>query len=178
MITLLSWRTPLLAAAAAVLGWLCALASPALGLPAPVMDLAGLVTVAAVGVLCLVLGLRVRRDRERPLAGRMDPIAAARTLVLGQASGLTGAALAGWHVGAGLEVAGRAGLEAPAVLDAGLLVLGGAALLVVGVVVERWCRIPPGEDGEDAGPGQDGRTAGGRNGRRPEAEGGYARARD
>lgn len=170
MISLLSWRTPLLAAAAAVLGWLVSLAAPALGLPAPVMDLTGLVTVAAVGALCLALGLRVRRDRERPLAGRMDPIAAARTLVLGQASGLTGAALAGWHLGAGAS--------APAVLDAGLLVVGGAALLAAGVVVERWCRIPPGEDGEDAGPGQDGRTTGGRSGRRPEAEGGYARARD
>ncbi|UBH24861.1 DUF3180 domain-containing protein [Micrococcus porci] len=178
MISLVSGRTALLAFAAAVLGWLAALTAPSLGLAAPVMHLAALVTVVAVGVLCLVLGWRVRRDRDRPLAQRMDPLAAARTLVLGQASGLTGAGLAGWHAGVGLEVASRAGIEAPAVLTAGLLALGGAALLTVGVVVERWCRIPPEGDGAEPGAGQDGGGSGGHGARRPEAEGGFARARD
>ena len=97
MTSLRSGWTAVVLIAAAVLGWLGALLAPSLGLPAPVVGVTGLVTVAAVSGLCLVLAWRVRRDRERPLAQRMDPIAAARTLVLGQAAGFTGAALAGWH---------------------------------------------------------------------------------
>lgn len=173
MISLLHLRTLVLAGVAAVLGWLVARAAPAMGVPTPVVGLSGLVTVAAVGVLCLVLGLRVRRDRDRPVAERMDPLAAARTLVLGQAAGFTGAVLAGWHAGAAVAVAVASGLDAPTARDALLLAVGGAVLMVVGVLVERWCRIPPEDDATGGGPRQDG-GAGRGHGARPETEGGWA----
>jgi len=175
--SLRSGWTAVVLIAAAVLGWLGAFLAPSLGLPAPAVGVTGLVTVAAVSGLCLVLAWRVRRDRERPLAQRMDPIAAARTLVLGQAAGFTGAALAGWHGAVAAQVAGRAGPDAPTVLDAVVLALGGLVLLLVGLVVETWCRIPPEEDGTGGAAGQDGESRGGARGR-PETEGGYARGRD
>ena len=66
-----------------------------------------------------------------------------------------------------------------------LFLLGGYALgvavmvvlLAVGLVVERWCRIPPEGDAAEGGRGEDG-TAGRGRAPRPETEGGYARARD
>ncbi|MCR8676143.1 DUF3180 domain-containing protein, partial [Micrococcus sp. HG099] len=82
MIALRSWWTVVAVAVAVLLGWLAGLAAPSLGWGAPVVGRSGLITVTAVSVLCLVLGWRVRRDREKPPAARMDPIAAARTLVL------------------------------------------------------------------------------------------------
>lgn len=177
MTSLRSGWTVVVLLSAAVLGWLAAFLAPSLGMPAPVVGLTGLVTVAAVGGLCLVLAWRVRRDRGLPLAQRMDPIAAARTLVLGQAAGFTGAALAGWHGAVAAQVAGRAGLGAPTVVDAIVMAVGGLVLLLVGLVVETWCRIPPEEDGTGGAAGQDGGSRGG--GRsRPETEGGYARGRD
>lgn len=179
MSTLRSPWTLVMALAAAALGWLAALAAPSLGMPAPVVGRTGLLTAAAVCVLCLVLGRRVRRDRERPLAERMDPIAAARTLVLGQAAGFTGAALAGWHAAAAAQVASRAGVDAPTAADAVLIAVGGLAMLGVGLLVEHWCRIPPEDDGA-AGPGGSSGAetthGGGRRGR-PEIEGGYAYGR-
>ena len=174
MIALRSGWTLLVVLAAAVLGWLAGLAAPSLGWPAPVVGRSGLITVAAVSVLCLALGWRVRRDREKPAAARMDPLAAARTLVLGQASGFAGAALGGWHAGVAVQVLLRAGVGAPTVREAALQAVGGLVLLVVGLIVERWCRIPPEADAPEGGRGQDGspgRPA------RPETEGGYARAR-
>ena len=177
MIALRSAWPPLVLLTTAVLGWLAGLVAPSLGWGAPVVGRSGLITVAAVSVLCLVLGWRVRRDRARPAAARMDPLAAARTLVLGQASGFAGAALAGWHAGVAVQVALRAGAQAPTVRDAVLQTVGGLVLLAVGLAVERWCRIPPEEDAPEGGRGQDG-TAGRGRPHRPETEGGYARVRN
>lgn len=177
MIALRSGWPVLVALTAAVLGWLAGLAAPTLGWGAPVVGRSGLITVAAVSVLCLALGWRVRRDREKPPAARMDPLAAARTLVLGQSSGFAGVALAGWHAGVAVQVALRAGAEAPTVGDAAVQAIGGLVLLAVGLVVERWCRIPPEEDAPDGAAGQDGSAGRGRP-PRPETEGGFARVRD
>ena len=177
MTSLRSAWTAVVLLAAGVLGWLAALAAPSMGLPAPAVRRTGLITAAAVCVLVLALAWRVRRDREKPVAERMDPLAAARTLVLGQAVGFTGAALAGWHAGVAGQVASHTGTRAPTVVDAALLTVGGLVMLVAGLVVEAWCRIPPEEDGGGGAGGQDGLPGGGRRGR-PETEGGYARGRD
>ena len=55
MIALRSGWTLLVVLVAAVLGWLAGLAAPSLGWPAPVVGRGGLITVAAVSVLCLSL---------------------------------------------------------------------------------------------------------------------------
>lgn len=105
-------------------------------------------TVTAVLVLLaglvLWLGLQVRQY----LRGRkpdLDPIRAARTAVLGKASAFTGAALGGWY-GAQLLVLLGDLVNEPlrrGALSAGAATLASLALAVVGLVVERCCRIPP-----------------------------------
>ncbi|MDY6054652.1 DUF3180 domain-containing protein [Micrococcus sp.] len=177
MISLLSPRPLVVLLVAAAAGVAAALTAPALGAGTPVVGLSGLVTVAAVAVLSLALGWRVRQDRARPPARRMDPLAAARTLVLGQAAGFAGAALAGWHAGAAVPVALRAGLEAPTVREALVMAAGSLVLLAVGALVERWCRIPPEEEGPPGPGGQNGGVDAAGTRRRPEAEGGYAHGR-
>lgn len=117
-----------------------------------------LLLVLALAVLSV--GRPVRRwnqgHRDRPL----DPLRAARTVVVAQAAGVTGAALAGAYGGfvalllpmLDIEVRRERLLLSLAALGASLL------LLVAGVVVERWCRLPPQDrDGQTgAGSSRDG----------------------
>ncbi|MGQ7295248.1 DUF3180 domain-containing protein [Quadrisphaera sp. KR29] len=116
-----------------------------------------LLVVLALAVLSV--GRPVRRwnlgHRDRPL----DALRAARTVVVAQAAGVTGAALAGAYGGfvalllpmLDIEVRRDRVLLALAALAASLL------LLVAGVVVERWCRLPPDDDAPGgAGPGRGG----------------------
>jgi hypothetical protein len=117
-----------------------------------------LLVVLAAAVLSV--GRPVRRwnqgHRDRPL----DALRAARTVVVAQAAGVTGAALAGAYGGfvalllpmLGIEVRRDRMLLALAAMAASLL------LLVAGVVVERWCRLPPDDDDAD---GRAGRRRGG-----------------
>ncbi len=95
-----------------------------------------------------VLGYQVRRF----LAGKnptLDPLQAARTLVLAKAASYCGAVLLGWY---GAQVIMeiddfRAGQTEPLVMAA-IATLAAILLGGVGLVVERWCRLPPrDEDG-------------------------------
>lgn len=103
----------------------------------------------------VVVGLgRTVRQYTRGDRRRIDPLLAARTVVLATASAYTGALLSGWYAGQVLLVLGD--LELPArrelALSAGFALLCTVALAVVGLVVERWCEIPP-DEGEDGGSG-------------------------
>lgn len=107
----------------------------------------------------LIAGLPVRRwvaQGRRLAAGevvdrrRLDPIVAARTLLLAVASAHAGAVLAGWYAGQALAEfadvpAGRSARVAWALAAAGASLV----LALCGLLVQRWCRIPP-EDGPDA----------------------------
>jgi len=113
-------------------------------------------TVAAVLTLIagivLRLGLQVRQY-QRGKKPDLDPLRAARTAVLGKASAYTGGLLAGWY-GAQLLVLLADLANEP--LRAGALAAGGATLAavvlaVVGLVVERFCRLPPPSDEAQAG---------------------------
>jgi hypothetical protein len=87
----------------------------------------------------------------------LDPMRAARTAVLAKASCYTGALLTGWYAAQVLDVLGDLGIEAQRerALAAGLAVLGALVLAATGLVVEWFCRIPPGDDPEQA-PGSPG----------------------
>ena len=105
----------------------------------------------------LTAGRPVRRwnqgHRDRPL----DPLRAARTVVVAQAAGVTGAALAGAYGGLVALLVPMTHIEVR--LDRLWLGLAAMAasllLLVAGVVVERWCRLPP-EDRDGLAGGQSG----------------------
>lgn len=118
-------------------------------------------TLGVLVAVVLVAGLQVRaylRGR-RP---RMSGLRAARTLVLGQAAAITGAALAGWYLAHVLLVAGDLQIESQRdkALAAGAAALLAVALGVVGCLVERWCRIDtPHDDDPDGAAEPDGQPA-------------------
>lgn len=143
-----------LALAVAVGGWaLLALLAPQGIRPGPVPVLADAV-VLLIAAGTLVAGLRVRAYLRGRRPG-LDPVIAARTAVLAQAAALTGALLVGWY-GAQLLVA-LPDLDIAVFTSraraAGVAVLCALVLAVVGVVVERWCRIGSPHD-DEPGDGQ------------------------
>jgi hypothetical protein len=110
------------------------------------------------GVLLLVMGglvLWLARPVRRYLQGRattsLDPLRAARTVVLAQAAALTGSAAAGWYAGQLAVVAGDLSLVAnqSRVVPLLLLLLAGVALAAAGLVAQRWCRVEPRDEDED-----------------------------
>ncbi|MDQ0424764.1 MULTISPECIES: DUF3180 domain-containing protein [Cellulomonas] len=92
----------------------------------------------------LSMGWAVRQFQQgrRP---DLNPLRAARTVVLAKAACYTGALLTGWYGGQALSLLTDADVPGnPARAGAaGLAVLGAVALAVAGLVVEHWCRIPP-----------------------------------
>lgn len=161
------------------LGWVAALLAAGAGVVAPVLVRSSLITLGAVAVLVLALGIRVQRDKRRPLAARMNPLVATRTLALAQAGSYAGSLIAGWHGGVLVHLTRATGFGTATVDDALLMVIGGLVLVIVGYIVEQFCRVPP-DDGADGATDADGRNGGGNRGRSgpaygPEGEGGYAR---
>ncbi|NLF05868.1 MAG: DUF3180 domain-containing protein [Actinomycetales bacterium] len=115
-------------------------------------------TVAAVLVLIagivLRLGLQVRQY-QRGKKPDLDAIRAARTAVLAKAAAYTGGVLAGWYGAQTLVLVTDLANEP---MRAGALSAGGATggavvLAVVGLVVERFCRLPPPGDEATTEPG-------------------------
>ncbi|GAA1929857.1 DUF3180 domain-containing protein [Streptomyces sodiiphilus] len=120
---------------------------PAVPLLAPVV-LGAIAVVLLATALSLRSRLRAQRDRV-PGARGVEPLMAARAVVLGQASALVSSVVAGMYGGFGLflvleymEVANRRSQA----LYAGLSVLAGAAVCAVAVFLERVCRLPGDDD--------------------------------
>ena len=112
-------------------------------------SLPGLPWFAVIGMLVLaaillVLGWPIKKWNDGDRTKEIDPIQAARVAVMAKASALTGAGLAGWYLGN----AGYYFLSAPGIrndLAAGMLIamIAAAALMIVGLIVEGFCEIPP-----------------------------------
>ncbi|PYC85431.1 DUF3180 domain-containing protein [Streptomyces tateyamensis] len=112
--------------------------------------------VVAVVLLAAAVSLRSRlkaiRDRA-PGAKRVDPLMAARAVVLGQASALVSAVVAGVYAGLGIELATLPDFDAhrTAVITAGLAVLAAAAVVAAALWLQHVCKLP--EDGGSSGKG-------------------------
>lgn len=147
-----------IAIASGVVGWLGNGWATRNSLPAPVLSLFGLLTVVLISGATLFLGLRVRRWQQGNRDRELDPIAAARTLVLAQAAAYAGSLLLGWHAGIFLEQVPLWSLRPghTATWAALAMIAGGALMIAVGLLVERFCRLPPddsnGNGGTTAGP--------------------------
>jgi hypothetical protein len=109
------------------------------------------------GVLLVVMGglvLWLARPVRRYLKGQatkpLDPLWAARTVVLAQAAAITGAAAAGWYAGQVGVVLTDLSLDVNRgrLLPLGALVVASLALATAGLVAQRWCRVEPPEDDE------------------------------
>ena len=142
------------AVALTVAGWSATVVTTRYSMATPVLPATALATMAVIVAITLILGIRVLRWRNSTKRKKaLDPILAARTLVLAQACAYAGTVLVGWHAGIFLDqlriwnLRSDQGITWVAVAVAG----GGLVMIVVGLLVERFCKIPP-ED-TDAAPG-------------------------
>ncbi|MEO3846063.1 DUF3180 domain-containing protein [Streptomyces sp. B8F3] len=126
---------------------------PSVPVAAPVV-LALIATILTATALSIRTRLRAQRDRV-PHAKRVDPLMAARAVVLGQASALVSALVAGGYGGLGLFLVLDGldyGTRRSQVVYAALSVV--AAALVVGAAffLERVLKLPDDEDDDDRSP--------------------------
>lgn len=158
----------------AVAGWFATVLTSRYSMATPVLPATALATMGVIVAITLVLGIRVLRWRNSTKKKTaLNPILAARTLVLAQACAYAGTVLLGWHAGIFLDqlriwsLRSNQGLTWLALAMAG----GGLVMIVVGLIVERFCRIPP-EDG-DADPRQEIQRRGARGETKGEGEYAY-----
>jgi hypothetical protein len=136
----------------ALSGWLIVAASNSFDLvppqvpwtaPVGVLLIAGLV-----GVFAYTTHTRIQVRKER-----MDPQRAVAFLVLGKASALAGALIAGGYLAFALMSVARIDADAPRdrVIRSAVAVVAGVGLAVAGLLLERACRVPgPGPEEEEA----------------------------
>jgi len=130
-------------------GWLGLAAGEAAGwfLIAPPVTVIVVTLLLAVGTLATAWPLRRWNNghRDRPIR----PLRAARTVALAKAAGLTGAFTSGLWLAAAAATLPRvdAGAQLDRVIAFALAVVVSVGLLVAGAVAERWCRIPPEDEG-------------------------------
>lgn len=131
-------------------GWLIVVAANALDVLAPSVPWTtpvGLVLITAlVGVLAYTTHQQIQVRRQR-----MPPERAVAFLVLGKASALAGAVVAGGYLTFALLFVARFDAEAPRerVIRAALCAAAGIALTVAGLALERACRVPGSDDDTD-----------------------------
>lgn len=104
----------------------------------------------AIAVVALVFGLRLKRAIADS-ARMVDPFQAVRVLVVARAGALVGALFGGAGAGFVLSLIGRS-VAAPASiwLPMAAMLVAGLVQLGVSLLVERWCRVPPGDGDENA----------------------------
>ncbi|MCQ1948428.1 DUF3180 domain-containing protein [Arthrobacter sp. zg-Y859] len=142
---------------AGVVGWAANFFLSENGYPAPVLSSVALVAIILVAGATLFLGLRVRSWRNGRRDRNLDPLAAARTVVLAQALAYAGALLLGWHAAIFLTQLplwslrpGHAGTWSALAVS-----VGGILMIATGLIVERFCKLPP-VDKDGTGPGSGG----------------------
>lgn len=134
----------------ALAGWLVVVVANALDLVAPYVPWtapAALVVIAAlVGALAWSTHQRIQVRKER-----VPPERAVAFLVLGKASALAGAVVAGGYLAFALMFVDRFEAAAPRerVIRALVAVVVAAGLSVAGLLLERACRVPDGDDDGD-----------------------------
>lgn len=146
-----SWTTLLIAAVFGALGgWLIVVISGALDLVAPYVPWtapAALAVIAAlVGALAWSTHQRIQVRHER-----IEPERGVAFLVLGKASALAGALVAGGYLSFALLFLGRWDAEGPRerVIRSLVAVVVAAGLCIAGLLLERACKVPGGDDQDD-----------------------------
>ena len=131
-------------------GWLVVVVTSALGAVVPRIPWTapiGLAVFAAlVGMLAYNTHQRIQVRRER-----MEPSRAVAFLVLGKASALAGALVAGGYLGFAVMFLTRLDAASPRdrVIRSAVAVVAGVALCVAGLRLERACKVPGSDDEDD-----------------------------
>lgn len=110
----------------------------------------------ALGFLAAVLGFsalnlrsRLRAQRQRlPGARHVDPLRAARYVVLAKASSVVAALMVGWYAGFGVVLLGdlESDYRRERLLLCGACVVAGVLAVLAAMALERVCRLPDDED--------------------------------
>ena len=139
--------TALVVGAVSWIGWRLYLNTGALLGPASWISS---VLLLVLSVLVVGAGLPVRRFLRGEATKPLSPIRAARTLVLGQAAALTGAAVLGWYAAQAAHALADLSLPGYRVLLWRLVALcvAAAVLAVAGMLTQRMCRVDPPDRGE------------------------------
>lgn len=129
----------------AMIAWVTATLTTRASMALPVLPMSSLITMGLIAVVCFFLGLRVKRWRDGKREKAIDPLLAARTLILAQACAYAGAVLVGWHAGIFIDILPSLAMRSDfgIVWEIAALAGGGIIMVAVGVIVERFCRIPP-----------------------------------
>jgi phosphatidylglycerophosphate synthase len=134
-------------AVAAVLAWAGARLWDSVG-TLPGVPVAAPIVLALIAVALFATALRAQRER-RPGAKGVDPLAAARAVVFGQASALVAALVVGMYGGTGLYLVMYDLDMDPRrqqAIYAGAAVLAGVAVVAAALFLERVCRLPEDDD--------------------------------
>jgi len=134
----------------ALAGWLVVAAANSFDLVAPQVPWTapvGIFLIAAlVGVIAYTTYQRIHVRRQR-----IEPQRAVAFLVLGKASALAGALVAGGYLTYALMFITRLDAAAPRdrVIKSAVAAVAGVALAVAGLLLERACRVPKSDDEEE-----------------------------
>jgi Protein of unknown function (DUF3180) len=134
----------------ALAGWLIVAAANSFDLVAPQVPWTAPVglflTAALVGVIAYSTHQRIHVRRQR-----IEPQRAVAFLVLGKASALAGALVAGGYLTYALMFITRLDAVAPRdrVIKSAVAAVAGVALAVAGLLLERACRVPKSDDEEE-----------------------------
>lgn len=95
-------------------------------------------------VVLLIVGLPIKKWNEGDRTRVLDPLKAARVAIMAKAAALAGASLTGWYAGSAVYLLTTGG-GARSSAGAGMLlaVASAAVLMIVGLVVESFCQLPP-----------------------------------
>lgn len=139
------WQAVVLAfLGAGIVGWLAWNIVISRGGSPPLVPWTVTAVLGLLAGIVLWLGLAVRQY-QRGKRPHLDPLRAARTAVLAKSSAYAGGLLAGWYGAQSLVLVLDLANEPlrTSALSAGLATLAAAGLAVVGLAVERFCRLPP-----------------------------------
>jgi hypothetical protein len=134
----------------ALAGWLVVAAANSFDLVAPQVPWTAPVglflIVALVGVIAYYTHQRIHVRRQR-----IEPQRAVAFLVLGKASALAGALVAGGYLTYALLFITRLDAAAPRdrVIKSAVATVAGVALAVAGLLLERACRVPKSDDDQE-----------------------------
>lgn len=143
----------LLAAGVAVVTWIALRLWSRSGHELPMLPWSTPGVMGLLAVAVLVVGWPVRRWTRGHRTQPLDPLRAARTVVLAKAAQYAGALLTGWYAGQVLVIVPSLDVEPRRDLLVRGLVSTAAAVLVwvAGWLVERFCRVDRHDDDDKSG---------------------------
>lgn len=134
----------------ALAGWLVVVIANALDLVPPQIPWTAPVAVILIAAMVALMAYTTHQ-RVQVRQERMDPQRAVAFLVLGKASALAGALVAGGYLTFALMFLARVDADAPRdrVIKSAIAVVAGVGLAIAGLRLERACKVPGADQDND-----------------------------